>query len=163
MPGAREQRLSRIRAYIAGHTGPGTLTVIDEDKVLDVYDITEAGRMFVMPGAPPGDCMRTTKMLLRKYPTGCPLGMIIRPDAAYSSHPKSLCIFHAALVTDIGGDTPRIVTQTMGLRKDVPMSAYVQQNTIVAASRGEHGTWEGFHEKVEALCARFGKVLPGDC
>ena len=71
MASAREQRRARIHAYIAGHTGPGTLTIVDEDKVLTVYDITDTGRMFVLPGAPPGDCMRTTQMLLRRIKTSC--------------------------------------------------------------------------------------------
>ena len=55
------------------------------------------------------------------------------------------------------------ITQTMGLRKNVPLSAYIEQNIIFAATRGEHGTWDGFTAKVDALCARFGKALPRDC
>ena len=55
------------------------------------------------------------------------------------------------------------ITQTMVLRKNVPLSAYIGQNIIFTAARGEHGTWDGFTAKVDALCARFGKAPPRDC
>lgn len=43
MAGARELHRARIPAYIAEHAGPRTLAVIDEDKMLDVCDITDTG------------------------------------------------------------------------------------------------------------------------
>lgn len=167
MSDSDDARWAALQAW-AKNLPDGVVAWPDKQAALATYEVGASGVLQQRRGASVGNCMQCVKAALLRRPRGVAIGMIIAGSKS--------ALFHAAILeapapcTDCSARHWRcrrcavdvvVVTETAGLRRICPLHVYLRDNTVIEAVRAAvPGSFAGFPQLADALCAAWGKASP---